>query len=361
MATAALTGKHVLIHDLKSATGLALNGLCALCEAFDEASGRYAVRVPTKAVPMLLREANLQRTPDAPKTIASACAAEHAEEVLARARAVAAGERHEEVMERVVLDLESTGLRQLPEMIGAFDQAQELWLGGNELSALPSSIGGLRALRVLDVDGNALACLPDALGMLVGLESLFANNNALEALPESLGELRALRELRVAGNQLGTRADALPASLAKLRSLRTLWLARNALTGLPSVLCALTSLEELDLAQNALVALPAELCERLRLLHTLELHANPTLTSPPLSIAVRGVEEVRSWLKAHAGQTTTSATQSARGVDGTQVTADIATPSVVYAHEPPGSAHTPLPDVVEDGLGGGSFIFPPRG
>ena len=51
-------------------------------------------------------------------------------------------------------------------------------LAGQQLSALPESIGQLMALEVLDVDENQLAALPKSLGQLTHhFRAIFLNCN----------------------------------------------------------------------------------------------------------------------------------------------------------------------------------------
>ena len=67
---------------------------------------------------------------------------------------------------------------------------RELALRGNQLAALPGSIGALVALRTLDLRGNQLDELPDALRAL-SLTKLDLRWNPLRARPAWLDELTA--------------------------------------------------------------------------------------------------------------------------------------------------------------------------
>ena len=46
-----------------------------------------------------------------------------------------------------------------------------LFLGGNQLTALPESLGQLTALQMLNLSGNRLTALPESLGQLTALQS----------------------------------------------------------------------------------------------------------------------------------------------------------------------------------------------
>lgn len=307
-----IAGRHVILSAL--AKRPELNGLCALAERYDEASGRYVVRLPSEAgakkktAAILLKAANLGAVErDAARSIAGFCGAEHAEEVRDRVRTAEAGKRHEDSLSApgIPLDLEQTGLRELPASVGTLSLVTALWLGSNHLTSLPLSIGSLVNLRNLDVDGNSLQSLPATIGNLQQLQSLYANANQLTELPDAIGNLSALKELRLSDNRLRT----LPSALGKLRLLRSLWLERNRdLVVLPACIGALSALEELDLSGNA-------------------------ITSPPVEVVARGVAAIRKWL---------------------QATAADPQPKVEYVVEPEGSMHAPLPEGMLGGSGGRS-------
>ena len=356
MSDAALVGRNVTVRGLKARPEL--NGMCAKVETLDAKSGRYATRVPILAHPILLKSDNLEAAQSPSAAIAAAVAAEHREEVKERVNAAAAGEIHESG-HAVVLDLEHTGLTELPEPVGFLAELRELWLAGNELVKLPLAVGCLLRLRTLDLDGNALTMLPASIEHLVGLEALYCNSNRLVAVPDSIGKLRALKELRLSDNRLGAPGvclGALPEEFGSLRSLRTLWLARNALSVVPDAICRLIGLEDLDLAGNALVALPRELV-KLKRLTTLDLQGNTTLVWPPPDVYSQGAEAVRAWLAEDTadaatanGDTSDELVVLEGGVDGGNIS---------YAHEASGSMHQPLaPQDAVSTEGGGEFIFP---
>jgi hypothetical protein len=165
-------------------------------------------------------------------------------------------------------------------------------LGGNQLTALPESLGGLTTLYTLYLYGNQLTALPESLGGLTALTGLDLGGNQLAALPESLGGLTALAGLYLGGNQLA----ALPESLGGLTALTTLGLGGNRLAALPEWLGGLTALTTLYLGGNRLAALPESL-GGLTTLYTLDLDGNP-LVSPPADVAAAGTEAVLAFLRA---------------------------------------------------------------
>lgn len=59
-----------------------------------------------------------------------------------------------------VLNLNGTGLTQLPEAVGALTSLKELRLSNNRLTTLPRSLGKLVDLKLLIVDHNQLVSIP---------------------------------------------------------------------------------------------------------------------------------------------------------------------------------------------------------
>ena len=351
-ATAALLGREVIIHSLKGAAEL--NGMCGVVLGFNDEKGRFIVDSPGKGSPVLIKADNIKIAPDAASTIAAACSSEHADEVRSRVQKIVsnAPDKDDDGTPPLVLDLENTELHELPDVIGTLSGLSAggclgLWLGSNELTKLPNSIGNLVALRSLDVDNNKLTALPNSIGNLVCLESLYANHNRLAQLPATIGKLRTLRELRVSDNQLCDE-DALPVELGSglAKCLKSLWLARNGLGALPPAVCGLKALEELDICGNAeLCELPMDF-DALGRLETLDLAGNEALIWPPSSVwkeASRPAYAVRQWIEKQRKESE----------------------EVVYAHEPPGSIHAPMkPEEVGGSTtadGGGEFVFPPKG
>lgn len=320
-----------------------LNGLCAFATRFDEERGRYVVRVPHDSgkpgrsgggtTNMLLKGDNLRALEsDLARAFSAQCLDEHGRDVRDRVRTAEMGKPHDDLlsMPGVPLDLEHTGLKELPVGVGSLRLVTALLLGWNELVSLPRSVGSLNQLQMLDIDGNALCALPDTLGCLVCLESLYANKNQLTTLPESIGQLRSLIELRLADNRLQT----LPASAGKLGKLRMLWLDRNeGLVEVPACVASMSALEELDLDGNDIVVPPPE---------------------------VAGAGPIRAWLQERDAKAQKQAEADAMEVE--------------YVVEPEGSMHSPLPEGfvggapaphpaisgVQSNADGGEFIIDPR-
>ncbi len=153
-----------------------------------------------------------------------------------------------------------------------------LYLGDNQLTALPAEIGNLTALKDLDLGDNQLTSLPLEIWNLTTLRSLDLSSNQLTSLPAEIGNLTALTDLNLHDNQL----TALPTEIWNMSTLIYLGLSSNQLTTLPAEIGNLTALETLGIHRNQLMSLPAEI-GNLTTLTGLMLGKNP-LTSLPAEI-----------------------------------------------------------------------------
>jgi len=154
------------------------------------------------------------------------------------------------------LNLVSTQLTTLPESIGNLSSLEILNLNSTQLTTLPESIGNLSSLVRLELGGNQLTTLPESIGNLSSLEVLSLGINQLTTLPESIGNLSSLERLILSTNQLTT----LPESIGNLSSLRLLTLEYNQLISLPESIGNLSSLTTLWLYHNQLTTLPESFC-----------------------------------------------------------------------------------------------------
>ena len=189
-------------------------------------------------------------------------------------------------------------LTSLPTSIGNLEQLQELFLDDNQLTELPASIGNLtnltvlclknnqltelppeivvlRNLQQLNLVGNRLTSLPPEIGALTSLKLLDLNYNRLTSLPPAIGQLRSLQILRLNKNQL----TSLPPQIGQLIDLQVLNLDNNRLTSLPASIGNLTSLQKLNLSYNQLTELPPEIGQ-LRMLHSVNIYHNHIIPWP---------------------------------------------------------------------------------
>ncbi|XP_060811339.1 protein lap1-like [Bombus pascuorum] len=121
------------------------------------------------------------------------------------------------------LDIQSTGLPQVPRTIKKFVNLINLNLGCNNIFFLPKEICTLKNLITLIID-----------------------NNHLTTLPKNFGELTSLKELKLCHNQL----NKLPSSMKSLHNLEYIDLYDNEFEVLPEVVLIFPNLKGLDLEQN---------------------------------------------------------------------------------------------------------------
>lgn len=100
------------------------------------------------------------------------------------------------------LDLSNLALFNLNEKLFHYEFLTRLYLNGNSLTSLPSSIKKLRNLRVLDLSHNRLTELPKELGMCYQLKYLYFFDNMITTIPWEFGNLFNLQFLGLEGNPL---------------------------------------------------------------------------------------------------------------------------------------------------------------
>ncbi|XP_050479564.1 leucine-rich repeat protein soc-2-like isoform X2 [Bombus huntii] len=122
-----------------------------------------------------------------------------------------------------VLDIQSTGLPQVPKTINKFFNLINLNLSCNNIFFLPKEICTLKNLITLIID-----------------------NNHLKTLPKNFGKLTSLRELKLCHNQL----VKLPLSMKSLYNLEYIDLYNNEFEVLPIVVLFFRNLKGMDLEQN---------------------------------------------------------------------------------------------------------------
>ena len=168
--------------------------------------------------------------------------------------------------------LKLTGpLSEFPEEIfGLSDTLEILDLNGTGLSELPSDFGRLKKLRILFMSDNPVETLPEVLAdcpslSMIGFKNckisdvpkgaipktvnwLILTGNRISELPTSIGELPRLQKCMLAGNRL----SSIPASMANCENLELLRLSANRFEALPDFLFDLPRLSWLTFAGNPL-------------------------------------------------------------------------------------------------------------
>jgi len=189
------------------------------------------------------------------------------------------------------LALFNNQLTNIPAELGKLTKLTQLWLFGNQLKEIPAELGKLMNLTTLYLNDNQMISIPTELGKLTKLTRLFLFSNKLKSIPRELGKLTKLKELSFDNNQLRN----IPNEIGKLTKLIRLDLDNNQLTSIPAELGNLTNMKLLYLNNNQLKSVPVEL-GRLTKLDELGLNGNKDLTSPPLEVVVRGVDEIKNYL-----------------------------------------------------------------
>lgn len=138
------------------------------------------------------------------------------------------------------VDLQELQLTSLPEVIGEFNQLEQLNVGGNQLTYLPQSFCQLKNLWLLDLSHNVLTSLPEDIKEFSLLTALKLANNQLTSLPAKLGELENLSILDLNNNLL----SSLPEEF-KYLGLTSLGLDSNMFAAIPAVVRQISSLRTL--------------------------------------------------------------------------------------------------------------------
>ncbi|MBW8888338.1 MAG: leucine-rich repeat domain-containing protein [Fibrobacteres bacterium] len=146
-------------------------------------------------------------------------------------------------------------LDSLPAEIWDLTSLVELDLGGNRIPSLDARVGRLQSLLFLGLRGNGLASLPDSVFALPQLETLLLTGNLLDTLPEAVANLPFLKYLDVSGNVL----RALPFTMAAMQTLDTLNVSGNVIESLPESITQLKASTKVLLDANRLCDLDASL------------------------------------------------------------------------------------------------------
>lgn len=157
------------------------------------------------------------------------------------------------------------------------------------LNALPPNFTQIAPkLTVLNLWENKFQSVPREMSLCANLESLYFSQNELMT-GFGLASFRKLTLLDLQSN----RFSEFPPELLELPMLQTLFLTKNKIARLPAGIRLLKELETLHLNDCRIETLPPEIAE-LPLLKDIKLNNNP-LKSPPLEIALQGIQSIRAF------------------------------------------------------------------
>lgn len=233
------------------------------------------------------------------------------------------------------MDLSYNFLKFIPEDVAKLVKLQELLVGNNEISSLPSEMCQLPCLQTLSLHHNQLdhGWVTVEQNLFPALVSLDLSFNAFGEIPPSLCECTALQELNLSHNHLSYLREELP--LTKWTNMLILDLSYNQLVKFgPQAsrsssyfsflsnsfyfpfdadycyrnLCSLVELVVLNLAFNELVMLPNGIW-KLKFLGSLKIEGNPKLVEEfglTEEILSRGTKTLLEYLKARQSETISS-------------------------------------------------------
>ncbi|GAV66572.1 ubiquitin domain-containing protein/LRR_4 domain-containing protein/LRR_8 domain-containing protein [Cephalotus follicularis] len=169
-----------------------------------------------------------------------------------------------------VLDIRNNFI-QIPAQIRCLSTVKKMYLDGNGMSdesIFWEGLTSLKRLKILSLTRNQLTSLPSSLGGLASLRRLYIDNNKLTGLPIEIGLLTKLEVLKATKNRIRT----IPTSIGDCNSLIEVDLSSNHLSELPETFGNLHYLKALRLKNNGLKSLPHTLLKECRRLSTLDLH-----------------------------------------------------------------------------------------
>lgn len=204
-------------------------------------------------------------------------------------------EKHSDLL---VLELENRNLKQLPEYLSDCVSLRVLKLKGNHIEELPAWLEGLKDLTVLDLSDNRLNDLSSSIKLIsklsklevlkLGRETDYINsdNYFLDCIRTNVKK------------ECVTAKDHIPYEITSLKNLKKLDIKGLGLTELPEWLSELHMLEELDFSNNEIAIIPESIVKLNNLTDRGFKPDNNPLSRPPVSIAKKGLQEIRNYYSA---------------------------------------------------------------
>lgn len=138
------------------------------------------------------------------------------------------------------------------EMLSGLDSVKMIDLSERGTAAVPSEVLELKGIKEFYFAFNGMVEIPDLSAWSGTLDYLNLDGNNIRAVPASVGALKELKWLRLNGNAI----KDIPASLASLKNLRRIYLKRNSLAAVPEVVKEWTKLEDISLDGNPISEVP---------------------------------------------------------------------------------------------------------
>lgn len=216
------------------------------------------------------------------------------------------------IMSLIELNLDYTGIREIPPSMGDLMNLEGLQLEGNRLQAPFDALYKKNPLLLvqvhnentteLDMSDCKLAALPPFIGKIRDLVSLDLRNNHLTTLPLELGQCRNLRYLELEGNPLEYPFShvirppygAMAAFHLLDGSIESLDLSNANLPDLPDAIVSLhrDKLLEINLSNNVMVMLPYRMAE-LSALRSITVDANKLTDFPGVLCSMVTLEAIQ--------------------------------------------------------------------
>ncbi|KAK8098373.1 serine/threonine protein kinase [Apiospora kogelbergensis] len=145
----------------------------------------------------------------------------------------------------VQLDLSGTGLSSLPDEFSSFTSLKVLFLSSCRFTEFPAVLSRCPSLEMVAFRGNGMRSVPED-SLPPRLRWLILTGNEIEALPRSIGKCARLQKCMLSGNRLA----GLPEEMMKCTKLGLLRLSANQIQELPGWLYEMPELAFLSIAGN---------------------------------------------------------------------------------------------------------------
>ena len=126
----------------------------------------------------------------------------------------------------IEIKLSKKNLTEIPAEISGMTQLKRLYLDGNAIAEVGSSLDALTELREIDISHNKLTKIPDNLGKLSKIQLFDASDNQLDEFPKALLAMPDVYHVDLRNNKL----TSLPSEIKNLKKLEVIYLSGNDFT-----------------------------------------------------------------------------------------------------------------------------------